>query len=300
MTDQAKISRRRTRIRRPAIIASLLALSGCTPAGLLTQFDRVVTAGSARRAVRGEAYGSDQRQKLDVWVPARRAGTEALPVVVFFYGGGWNAGSRGDYGFAGAAFAGQQFVAVVPDYRLVPEVRFPAFVEDGALAARWARDNAARFGGDPNRITIVVHSAGAYIGSMLALDTRYLKRVGVDPRSIKAAALLSGPYDFYPFTESRGQNAFRAWATPRDTQPINFARRDAPPMLLLHGGRDQVVLPRNSRRLAERLQEEGASATVRIYPKAGHPDLVAALDGPFRGRLPVLADSVAFLREHSR
>jgi acetyl esterase/lipase len=294
-----KPASRRSFPARPAWAASMLALAGCTPAGLLTGFDRLTAADGVRRVAQGAAYGADPRQKLDVWAP-RAAKGEALPVVIFFYGGGWNSGSRGDFGFAGAAYAGQGFVAVVPDYRLVPAVRFPAFVEDGALAVKWARDNAARFGGDPKRITLAGHSAGGYNAAMLTLDRRFLQRAGVDPKIIRATALLAGPTDFYPFTEGRGQAAFGAWARPAETQPINFARADAPPMFLAHGARDRVVFPHNSRNLARRLQEFGAPVTLRIYRDANHVDLVAALSGPFRRRVPVLGESAAFLRQHSR
>jgi acetyl esterase/lipase len=285
---------------RPAWAASLLALSACTPAGLLTGVDRLTNPAGVRKVVSGEAYGGDARQRLDVWAPRRGGAGTPLPVVVFFYGGGWNSGSRGDYGFAGAAFASRNFVAIVPDYRLVPAVRFPAFVQDGALAVRWARDNAARFGGDPRRITLAGHSAGAYIGAMLALDQRFLRDAGVDPATVRAAALLSGPYDFLPFTEARGRAAFAAHPVPAETQPISFVRGDAPPMLLAHGSEDRVVLPRNSRALAERLRKAGAPATLRIYPGANHGDLAAALSGPFRKRVPVLDESAAFLRQHAR
>lgn len=277
----------------------MFALTGCTPAGLLNGLDRLTPgADGARRAARGVAYGTEQRQRLDVWVPSgRRHAGQKLPVVVFFYGGGWNSGSRGDYGFAGAAFAGQGFVAVVPDYRLVPTVRFPGFVEDGALAVKWARDHADRFGGDPQRITVAGHSAGAYIGAMLALDRRWLKQAGVDSGVIKAGALLAGPYDFAPFTEGRGRDAFGHWQDVRATQPISFARKDAPPLFLAHGSTDRVVLPRNSRHMAERLQNLGAPATLKLYPGASHTDLAVALSRPFRRKAPVLADSVQFLRK---
>ncbi|HVM39043.1 MAG TPA: alpha/beta hydrolase [Sphingomicrobium sp.] len=307
MNRESKVAAARPRRRpggalgTPALAASLLALTGCSPAGLLTQVDRLVAGGAARKVAVGERFGADPRQRLDVWAPAgaRRPG-QALPVVLFFYGGGWNMGSRGDYGFAGAAYAGNGFIAIVPDYRLVPQVRFPDFVEDGALAVRWARDNVARFGGDPNRITLAGHSAGAYNAAMLSLDTRFLKSAGVDPKIVRAAALLSGPYDFYPFTEGRGRAAFGEFANPLETQPIRFVRRDAPPVFLAHGSNDRVVLPRNSRLLAERLQQAGAPATLRIYPGAAHVDTVVALSGPFRSRLPVLAESAAFLERHSR
>lgn len=246
----------------------------------------------------GSAYGADPRQKLDVWAP-RRASGEPLPVVIFFYGGGWNGGSRGDFGFAGAAYASNGFISVVPDYRLVPNVRFPAFVEDGALAVKWVRDNIARYGGDPDRITLAGHSAGAYNAAMLTLDRRYLQNVGVDPDIVRAAALLAGPYDFYPFTEPRGRNAFGAWPNPAQTQPISFARGDAPPIFLAHGTADRVVLPRNSIRLAERLKKAGAPVTLRLYSGASHVDLISSLSAPFRRRSPVLAESARFLLHNS-
>ncbi|WP_294172964.1 alpha/beta hydrolase [uncultured Sphingomonas sp.] len=286
------------RWRRPALAATLMALTGCTGAGLLNGLDRLTPGGDgATRVVRGAAYGSQQRQALDVWVPtARRYRGQKLPVLVFFYGGGWDSGSRGDYGFAGAAYAGQGFVTVVPDYRLVPAVRFPAFVEDGALALRWARENVARYGGDPERITLAGHSAGGYIAAMLALDRRWLDGAGVDPRTVKAAALLAAPLDFAPFTESRGRNAFAHWSDVRATQPISFARADAPPIFLAHGTADRVVFPRNSQRLAARLQSLGAPATLRLYPGANHTDLVVSLARPFRRKTPALRDTAAFLR----
>ena len=287
---------------RPALVASLLTLTGCTPAGLLNGLDRLTPgADGARRAARAVAYGPEPRQQLDVWVATgKRAHGQKLPVVIFFYGGGWDSGSRGDYGFAGAAFAGQGFVAVVPDYRLVPAVRFPAFVQDGALAVKWVRDHATKFGGDPDRIAVAGHSAGAYIGAMLALDQRWLKQAGVPPDAVKAGALLAGPYDFAPFTESRGRNAFGQWATPHETQPVSFARKDAPPLFLAHGTADRIVLPRNSRHLAERLDRVGAPVTLKLYPGASHTDLVVALSRPFRRKSSVLPDSSAFLQEQLR
>lgn len=274
-------------------------MTACSPARLLTNFDRLTSAGSARQAAHLLPYGSDPRHRLDIWAP-RRASDEALPVVVFFYGGGWSEGQAADYGFAGAAYAGNGFIAVVPDYRLVPSVRFPAFVDDGALAVKWVRDNIARFGGDPGRITLAGHSAGAYIGAMLALDQRYLRNAGVDPGIVRAAALLSGPYDFYPFTEARGRNAFGAWPNPAETQPISFARADAPPMLLVHGTADQVVMPHNSSRLAERLRQLGAPVSLRLYGGVNHVDTVTSLSGTFRSRTPVLAESSRFLLQHSQ
>ncbi|MES2904714.1 MAG: alpha/beta hydrolase [Pseudomonadota bacterium] len=275
--------------------AAGLGLAGCSPAGLLNSVSRLTGDGGVRTAVRGAAYGHVPRQKLDVYVPADRP-AESLPVVVFFYGGGWVEGSRSDYAFVGRAFAAQGFVTVVADYRLVPQVRFPAFVQDGALAVKWVRDNIAGHGGDPSRIALSGHSAGAYNAAMLALDPRFLAAVGVDPRIVRGAALLSSPADFYPFTEARGRDALGQWPRPLETQPISFARADAPPMLLMHGTADTVVKPYNSERLAAKLTALGASVELKLYSGKNHTDTIKSLSPAFRGSTPALADSIAFLR----
>ncbi|QNN68689.1 prolyl oligopeptidase family serine peptidase [Sphingomonas lutea] len=133
---------------------------------------------------------------------------------------------------------------------------------------------------------------------MLALDRRYLRGAGVDPAIIRSAALLSGPYDFYPFTEQRGRDALGAWPRPAETQPITFVRGDAPPILLMHGTADTVVQPRNSQRLAAALKASGATAVLRMYPGKSHIDTIKSLSPLFRGTTSALADSVAFFRTH--
>lgn len=288
------------RSRLVATFAALLAATGCSAPGLLDSLNSVTPGDSdAHRVAQGVAYGPADRERLDVWAP-RSTAIAPRPVVIFFYGGAWVKGSRGDYGFAGRAYAAKGFVAVVPDYRLVPKVRFPAFVEDGALAIKWVRDHAAQFGGDPHRITIAGHSAGAYIGAMLALDPHYLADIGVAPATIRAAALLAGPYDFYPWDDSRAVDAMGDWPRPPETQPIHYARADAPPLWLAYGSADTTVKPRNSIALAGRLKALGAPVTLREYSGKTHVDLVLALSKPFRGRTSTLADSSAFLMDHSR
>lgn len=291
-------------IRRTAILAGaatlgLIALSGCSPAGLLNHVSRLGGDRETTLAVRGAAYGDRDRQKLDVWIPSKTA-HEPRPVVIFFYGGGWVSGDRADYGFAGRALAANGFVTIVADYRLVPEVRFPLFVEDGARAVRWVRDHVSKFGGDPKRICLVGHSAGAYKAAMLALDEHYLRDVGVAPTVVRAAALLAAPTDFYPFTETRGRDALGAWPRPFETQPIRFARRDAPPILLMHGTADTVVRPYNSRRLAAALNGLGAPVQLRLYEGKSHVDLIKSFSPVFRGTTPALADSITFLNANCR
>jgi acetyl esterase/lipase len=273
-------------------------LSACSP---LRTFNSVVPKDrGGALLLRGAAYGTHERQRLDLYGPRQRGrGGQAspgrpLPVIVFIYGGSWQSGMREGYGFAGRALAASGFLVAIPDYRLVPEVRFPAFLEDGASAVRWVRANAARFGGDPSRIVLVGHSAGAYNAAMIALDPRWL---GSEREAVKGLVGLAGPYDFLPLDGPVTRAAFGGATDLPGTQPINFASAGDPPSLLLHGARDTIVYPRNSDELARRLRETGVDARVKLYPELGHVGIVTALSRPLRGRAPVLQDVVAFARE---
>lgn len=272
-----------------AIVASVL-VAACSPLGL---FDTLVPKdGGVTKAASAIAYGTAERQRLDVYVP-RQQGTDR-PVVVFFYGGSWNSGTRSGYAFVGRALAAQGFVVVLPDYRLVPAVRYPDFVADGAAAVRWAKAHARDYGGDPGRIVLMGHSAGAYIAAMLAVDARWL---GPDRAAVAGLVGLAGPYDFAPFDVDASREAFGRWPDPSDTQPVKWAGAGDPPSLLLVGTDDTIVRPRNSEALAARLQAGGVPVRVVAYPKIGHVGLLLALARPFRGRAPVLRDVTAFIRE---
>jgi acetyl esterase/lipase len=277
------------------VVAGLVAiLTLLTPPGQLSFLDAAMGGGwGAARPGHALAFGT-HGQTLDVWRPADARG-KTLPVLVFFYGGGWVAGSHDAYAFAARAFARAGFVVVVPDYRKVPDVRFPAFVADGAEAVKWTHDHITAYGGDPARIALAGHSAGAHIATLLALDSHYLAAQGLAPGSIKAAVGLSGPYDFYPWTSPRAIEAFKGTRDPLTTQPITYARADAPPMLLVTSAGDTEVEPRNAVSLARRLKALGATVEFRQYPKLTHEEVAMALSEPFRGKAPVLADSATFL-----
>ncbi len=261
--------------------------------GLLDQVDRISPGSATVKAASGVQFGR-HGQSLDVW--RGRGNLAPAPVIIFYYGGGWVKGSRDDYGFAARAYASKGFVVVVPDYRKVPEVHFPAFVQDAADAVKWTRDNIAKYGGDPERIAIAGHSAGAHSVAMLALDPRWLAAVGA-PGAVKAAVGLSGPYDFYPFT-GRAVAAMGKWRDPAETQPINFARKGAPPIMLITGTADTTVRPKNARNLFAALSRSGAMVVEKEYPGLGHEDIAMALSLPFRTKATVLDDSSRFLMAH--
>ncbi|HEX8626248.1 MAG TPA: alpha/beta hydrolase [Allosphingosinicella sp.] len=248
---------------------------------------------ASTRVAQGIAYGEGPRRTLDVYAP-RAAVERPRAVIVFLYGGSWNSGRRQGYAFAARALAAQGFVVIVPDHRLVPDVRYPDFLADCAAAVRWARAQAKRFGGDGERIVLVGHSAGAYNAAMLALDPGLLGR---DRAAIRGMAGLAGPYDFLPLDDDSTIAAFGAWPRPAETQPTSHAAPDAPPALLLHGDGDSRVKPRNSRKLAGMLEAAGSEVRLKLYPRLGHVGILAALAMPFRRRAPVLADVAGFASE---
>ena len=281
-----------------SLIGLALAALGLAAASPLALFDALGPRDQGGRlAARNLAFGNGPRQRLDVFAPA--GGAEGAPVLVFFYGGSWKEGSKDDYAFAAQAFAAQGFVTIVPDYRLVPRARFPDFLDDGAAAIAWARDNAAAYGGDPRRIVLAGHSAGAYNAVMLGLDPRYLRRAGVDPRAIRAVAGLSGPYDFLPLDHPVSVEVFGEVADKAATQPVNFVGPHSPPAFLASGTDDTTVRPRNTASLAERLRAARVPVQERHYEGLDHADTLLALSVTFRSKAPELAEMTAFLRRHA-
>ena len=236
-------------------------------------------------------YAEKSRHTLDIFQPENAA---TAPVVVFFYGGGWRSGSKELYGYAGKALARRGYVAVVPDYRIYPEVRYPDFIEDGARAVRWVKDNVSRFGGDPEKIFLQGHSAGAHIAAMLAIDARWLRNVGLEPsRDIAGLIGIAGPYDFLPLRDEILKVIFGG--NLPETQPIFHVAPGVPPALLLTGSRDRRVEPGNATRLAARLCAAGNVATVRTYRGVGHLVIISAFAPPLRFLIPVLRDTEAFI-----
>lgn len=281
-------------------VLALLAVAGgmfafVSPPRMLSHYDRAWGGGTgARMLAEGVPFGSNG-QTLDIWAPEIPA-DGPRPAVIFWYGGGWAKGDRASYAFAGRALAKAGFLVVIPDYRKVPQVRFPAFLDDGAEAVAWVEDNIARYQGDPDRVAVMGHSAGAYQAVMLALDAKRLAAAGVSPGFIKAGVGLSGPYDFHPFTSDRAIAAFSEWPRPEDTQPIAFARADAPALLLVTSDGDETVRPKNANNLGAKLRALGARVEVKNYGPLDHEEVVMALSVPFRAKGPVLADSLAFLK----
>ena len=269
--------------------ALLTTLTACAPVDFLNAIiptrDLIIT--------RDVANGDKDKQKLDIYVPKMLAAH--APVIVFFYGGAWQEGDKKDYLFAAQALASIGAIVVVPNYRVYPEVTFPGFNEDGAAAVAWTFKNIGELGGDTGKIFLAGHSAGAYVAMMLLLDKAYLAKDGVDSARLAGGIGISGPYDFLPLTRADVKPIFEVVPDMSVTQPITYARGDAPPLLLVTGDADTTVGPYNSQNLAKKIRGLGGKVEEHYYPGVEHVGSVLALTAMFRGRAPVLADITNFI-----
>jgi len=273
-------------------VAALAMLVACAPLATLN----ALASRDTHTLTEGVAYGTLARQRLDVYRPAGAAPAAGWPVVVFFYGGSWNRGERAEYRFVGEALASRGVLTLVADYRLYPEVRFPDFLRDCAQALAYGLREAARLGGDPQRVFVMGHSAGAYNAAMLALDERWLQSAGHSPAELAGWIGLAGPYEFLPITNPDARPVFFHPNYPPNTQPIAYARRESPRGLLGAAREDVLVNPqRNTVGLANRLREAGAPVSVKMYERVNHMTLVATFARPLRWLAPVLDDVTAFV-----
>lgn len=259
----------------------------------LDRIDAFYTSGKVEQSA-PVAYGSLPNQKVVVARPLGQA-ARPRPVVVFVHGGSWAKGDAADYAYVARNLAAEGYVAVSAGYRLVPGGEFPAMLQDGARALRWVSESIGAYGGDPQRIYLMGHSAGAYNIAMLALDPRWLESEGLPRSLIKGAIGLAGPYDFLPLDSESTRNAFGGAKDLRETQPVSFAGADAPPMLLITGDADQTVRPRNSRALADALTRAGQATEPVLVPGMTHGGIVMALSRPFAGDGTVKAAILEFL-----
>ena len=272
--------------------AVVMSLGACSPLSILN----VLSPSRHYEPQLDVAYGDDVRQRLDLYLPTSIPA--AAPLVVFFYGGGWRSGAKTDYEFVAASLTEAQMIVAIADYRLFPEVRFPAFVEDGAIAVASSLAHLRAQGIEPAGIYLMGHSAGAHIAALLAMNETYLAAHGIDSTNLAGFIGLSGPYDFLPIEGGYLEDVF-----PRPSrsasQPITFVRSGAPRTLLIHGTGDTTVDVSNSRKLATALRERSVDVTLKTYEGVGHVRVMLGLAKPIRLTASTLEDSRAFIQAAS-
>ncbi len=199
-----------------------------------------------------QPYGDDVRQKFDMY-PGH--GSSADTFIIFVHGGSWRRGDKHSYRFVGRTLAHMGYTTVIPNYRLYPNVTFPAYIEDVAAVVWHVAQNHSS-----KRLILMGHSAGGHMAAVLALDAqRYLK--GASRPHIDAFIGLAGAYN----PQVWPRNAAFGSAEPRLWTPLQLVTPAAPPMLLLHGRLDTTVRPSQTLALAEAVTAAGGRAEVHLY-----------------------------------
>lgn len=290
-----------------ALVVGVLALAGfgiwrvAVAQGSAATLDWIDARFGRERAsslVAEDRYGPANNQNVELWVPDGPPPEGGWPLTVFVYGGGWHSGDTASYRFVARTLGERGYATALVGYRLVGDGgKFPAMLEDTAAGVGEALALASAASDVSATKTVLIgHSAGAYNVLMLGLDPQWLAGAGVDPERIGGVISLAGPADFYPFTSDSARNALGNAPDPQMTQPIHFARSDAPPILLMHGTADDVVRVRNSRALAEAIRTSGGRVAEREFEGMGHAGIIMALSAPFAQGDKVIDPLLAFLR----
>jgi acetyl esterase/lipase len=268
------------------------SLAGCATGPSI--LPGVVPPQDGIRLVDDQAYGPHERQRLGVYHPRGTPPAPGWPVLVAFHGGMWQFGDRDEWQMHLLArrLAARGLVVVLANYRLYPEVSFPGFVEDGALAVAWASRNAARFGGNGQMVFAAGHSAGAHIAVMLAMDERFLRQHAC---RLAGAIGVAGPYGTWFQSNPLVSGAFPA-ETRQASSPIAIAHGDAPPLLLLGAGLDLIVPPSDTTELARVVRDAGGEAESVIYPLASHTSIMLSI---LPGTEPAINDIARFITRHA-
>ena len=276
------------------ILCTAFWLTACTTLGFL-YLNRSVLR-EHLHITRDVAYGKQPWQKLDIYQPAKAEAP--LPVVLFFYGGGWTKGDKADYLFVAERLVRAGFVVVIPDYVKYPQAKFPTFMHDVALAAKWLHTHAKDYAGDPENLHLMGHSAGGLMGALLLSDKHYLADVGLTPAIFRSFVGLAGPYDFTP-DEEPYLTIFGPPSNYPNMQVTHFIDGTEPPMLLQYGQADDVVGYSNIEKLVPRIEQKQGKVEVRLYPKHDHIDVIADFSEAWAKDSPVVTDAIAFLKTHA-
>jgi CubicO group peptidase (beta-lactamase class C family) len=238
---------------------------------------------------------ADARQVLDVYSPPR---ARNLPVVFWIHGGGWQTGDKADVQLKPQAFMDRGFVFVSTNYRLLPSVDMATIVRDVAKSVRWVHDHVGEHGGDPNRLWVMGHSAGAQLAALVCTDDRYLKAEGLSLAIVKGCVPVDGDTYDVPAIIETAETRWRVHGLPpakfghrekfgndpakhRDFSAVTHVARDKgiPPFLILHvsGHPDTTA---QALRLGNVLRDAGVPVTVFGARETTHNKLNADLGKP--------------------
>lgn len=215
------------------------------------------------------------RRVLDVYVPSDASPTQPAPVLMFVSGGGWTQGSKAWVANVGMALAQRGIMVVIPDHRLAPDVTYAGQVTDLALAFGWIQNNIAAYGGDPQRLFIGGHSAGAHLSSLLALDAQFLATIEQTPDAISGVIPVSG---LMVIREERPPSVFGDDSTAYS--PISHVRPGLPPFLLMYAEDDLNGLRAANIEMAQALEAVNVPVTLNRIGERNHFDIMHRVGTP--------------------
>jgi acetyl esterase/lipase len=234
----------------------------------------------------------DEKQVLDVFAPAK---AKDAPVVFWIHGGGWQTGDKKDVQIKPDVFVEKGFVFVSTNYRLLPKVDMATIVQDVARSIHWVHDHIAEYGGDPNRLLVMGHSAGAQLAALICTDERYLKSEGLTLNITKACVPVDGDTYDVPAIIETAETRWRTHNLPpakfghrekfgndpekhKDFSAVNHVAKDKgiPPFLILHvaGHPDTTA---QAQRLNNVLKEAGLATAVVAAKESTHSKINADL-----------------------
>lgn len=184
----------------------------------------------AAALARADEY-QKQQTTLDVYYPK---GTKGFATVVWFHGGGLTGGSR-----YFPNLKDQGIALVAASYRLAPKAQSPAYLEDSAAAVAWVLKNIGRYGGDPNKVFVSGHSAGAYLATLIAMDPKWLGAHKLSNKSLAGVIAISGQMTtHFTVKKQRGDTGPDLRPIIDEYAPLYYAANEFPPICLIVGGRD--------------------------------------------------------------
>ncbi|AHJ99597.1 alpha/beta hydrolase [Hymenobacter swuensis] len=266
----------------PALVSGLLLLAGATEYAVARPSRRTT---DVRYVPATDSAYHSERHQLDVYAP--KAAAPALrPVVVFIHGGNWDSGSKEFYSFIGRRLAKQGVVAVILNYRLAPQVRVPQMADDCARAVIWTTEHIREFGGDPQRIFVMGHSAGGGLAALLAADDALFQRRGLARNPVRGA-VLDDPagLDMYDYLRRMQYPNDAQYLVPFGKDPAAWKRMSAlyhltahtPPVVMLIGGETYPSISSSSARFRQRLTALGHAPRYTVLPGKKHIPMVLQL-----------------------
>ncbi len=236
-----------------------------------------------------------ERQVLDVYSPRE---AKNLPVVFWIHGGGWQTGDKSSVQIKPKAFTEKEFIFVSTNYRLLPSVDMGTIIRDIAKSIHWVHDHIAEYGGDPNRLFVMGHSAGAQLAALICIDDRYLKAEGLSLTLLKGCVPVDGDTYDVPAIIETAETRRRVHGLPqakyghrekfgydpakhRDFSAVTHVAKDKgiPPFLILHVA-EHPDTSAQAQRLANALKEAGVPVTVFGGRETTHNKINADLGLP--------------------